>query len=250
MADNESNEDENDIGPFGTNRDNLDALARHVLRRLDNEKRTQVDVTDYPELMELIMELNEWSNSAYNTDLARELGFQPSVISKFVKNKGKVQTRLARKLADRSITYMRSREARAEVKTLRRSPNSEQPQPPPSDFVVQPVAWRVVVRTPEIQDKISEVARLISELLDLTASANIPPTQRALSELERRQLIAILETALNVLRSPMVEKGLLKKTGSMVKRAAAKAAEKQVEIAFSAVGAALGAAIVELLKQL
>jgi hypothetical protein len=51
MADNESNEDENDIGPFGTNRDNLDALARHALRRLDNEKRTQVDVTDYPELI-------------------------------------------------------------------------------------------------------------------------------------------------------------------------------------------------------
>ncbi len=57
----------------------------------------------------------------------------------------------------------------------------------------------------------------------------MPPEQQALTQLERAQLITILETTLAVLKAPMVETGLLKKAGKALSRVVRKAAEKKVE---------------------
>ncbi len=110
--------------------------------------------------------------------------------------------------------------------------------------------WKTVVRSSEIQEKINHLIALIGDVIVHASTTNLPPDQRALTDIERAQLIAVLETALNVLKSPMIEKGLLKKASGMVKRAVAQAAEKQTEIAFSAAGGALVAAIVEFAKHL
>jgi len=70
------------------------------------------------------------------------------------------------------------------------------------------------------------------------------------SEIERVQLIAVLETALAMLKAPMIEKNLLKKAASMLKRAAAKAVEKQVENAFAFAAGFAAGKITELLPYL
>jgi hypothetical protein len=54
--------------------------------------------------------------------------------------------------------------------------------------------------------KIGAISPLLDSIIVQTKGANEPPDQQILTEIERKQLIAILETALNVLRSPLVEK--------------------------------------------
>jgi hypothetical protein len=61
------------------------------------------------------------------------------------------------------------------------------------------------------------------------AKTNLPPEQQALSQIERAQLIAILETALQILKAPIMEPGMLKKAQDGLKRLAGKTAEKQAE---------------------
>jgi len=58
-----------------------------------------------------------------------------------------------------------------------------------------------------------------------------------LTDIERAQLIAILETTLAVLKGPMVEPGLLKKAARIAKDIAERTAKKKVE---EGLGVALG----------
>ena len=52
-----------------------------------------------------------------------------------------------------------------------------------------------------------------------------------MTDLELAQLIAILETALAILKAPLVEKGLLTKLGKMLKRSSNKVAAANNESA-------------------
>lgn len=102
----------------------------------------------------------------------------------------------------------------------------------------------------DLQGQIGEVVRLIEDLTRRAKQSNLSDGERVLTKIERAQLIAVLKTALNVLKSPMVETGLLKTASAMVKRAGEKAAEKEVEIAFAAAASTLATALMELVKRL
>jgi len=113
----------------------------------------------------------------------------------------------------------------------------------PSDdsFTVRATQWTLVRRTAANTGRIIQLTDLISDVLEHMQTSNLSSEQRALDEIERAQLVAILATALKMLEAPMVEMSLLKKTAAMLKRAAAKALEKQVESTFAfAAGFAAG----------
>ena len=74
--------------------------------------------------------------------------------------------------------------------------------------------------------------------------------QAAITEIERQQLIAILETALAMLKGPMVEPGLLKRLGDSAKSTAKKTIEKQAERAMGAGLESLAEALMSLLSKL
>ena len=80
-----------------------------------------------------------------------------------------------------------------------------------------------------MKQKIGAISALLDSIIEQIGGSNAPPEEQALTEIERAELIAILETALHVLRAPMVEKGLLKKAQSILKRGADKAVEKGVQ---------------------
>jgi len=223
------------------------ALA--VRERLNADARDTLHFGDYPDLLELLYELNDWARTATPT-LAAALHTNAALLNKFFNQKKPVRVRTAQKIADNIVTHLRAQAPR--LKTIRiEKPSREEPKREivPA-LVIQPVEWKLLVRTPDLQDQINEVTRLVGEITRHAKTANLPPGERALSEIERAQLIAVLETALAVLKAPMVEKGLLKKAGNLAKRAAAKAAEKQVEIAFGTASGLVGTAILELLKRL
>ena len=231
--------EEDEIGPFGTNGDNLEALARRARSRLDAETASEIDVNDYPELEELIVMLNDGS-SAYGSTLTAKLRFQPSIINKFLKFRGKVSTRIAQKLADACISLMRSDADWLErVRLNQPTPVEPQPVPQisepqhPQAFVVKATEWKIILQTPELEEKIDNLIRLLREVMERATTANLPPADRALTEAERTQLIAVLETAIQVLKAPMMEKGLLKKAKAAMEKGALSAIEKGVEHAFS-----------------
>jgi hypothetical protein len=55
----------------------------------------------------VILELPGWTNTAY---IQNELGINPSVLNKFVKIRGVIRTNLARKIADRIRSYLKSQD--------------------------------------------------------------------------------------------------------------------------------------------
>ncbi len=122
--------------------------------------------------------------------------------------------------------------------------------PPPPTYTVRATAWVTVRQTDAMREQINQLVSLIGEVVEHTKTSNLPLDGRAISEIERVQLIAVLETALAMLKAPMIEKNLLKKAASMLKRAAAKAVEKQVENAFAFAAGFAAGKITELLPYL
>jgi hypothetical protein len=83
-----------------------------------------------------------------------------------------------------------------------------------------------------------------------TSRANAPQDEQILTDIERRQLIAILETALNVLRSPLVERGLLKKARRVLVKGAESAAKKGVQEGLGVLMHSASARIAELIAMI
>jgi len=202
--------------------------ADRVVAKLAKDKRESIDISDYYQLCEIILEVLGWTSTAYTDN---PFGVSPTVLNKFVKMRGTIRTHTARGVADRVRSYLRSQDQRTEraptdrdqIPTLEKAPTI-------SPMVTFPASrWVAVPGTSEVQAKISAVATLLEGLIEQASRSNLPPGEQALSDLQKQQLIAILETALNVLRSPLVERSLLDRAGKILERGAETAAEKGVQ---------------------
>ncbi len=108
---------------------------------------------------------------------------------------------------------------------------------PPQPIQVWTEQWVFVKRGSRAKEIITAVSELLEEAVLRAKSNNLPEDHAALTEIERAQLIAILETTLAMLRAPMVEPGLLKKTARVAQEVAQKAATTKTE---EALGTGLG----------
>ena len=217
--------------------DDIEQVRRELSAHTSSAK---VHVADYPELCMVILEILGWTNSAY---MDTTLNINSSLLNKFVKIRGTIPVHVARAVADRVRSFLRSQDQSDLPETIRAL--EVKPQVPPrlqktemvtstkqatNEIVVVATAERWIVRTSEMQKKIGLITSLLSSIIDQTRSSNLPESEQVMTDVERQQLIALLETTLNVLKSPLVEEGLLKKTGKSLKKAAASAAEKKVQI--------------------
>jgi hypothetical protein len=101
-----------------------------------------------------------------------------------------------------------------------------------------------------LDEKVVAVVTLINDVCRHVRFNNLPNDQRALTDVERQTLIQVLETALNVLKSPMVELGLLKKATDMLKSAAKRAGEKQLDLALGSAAGIAATKLTELISSL
>jgi hypothetical protein len=76
--------------------------------------------------------------------------------------------------------------------------------------------------------KIAALSEILDTIVVQLKGVN-DPQQQALSEIERAQLVAVLETVLAMLKAPMAERSLLSKALAGLRRVAANALENQVE---------------------
>lgn len=184
--------------------------------------------------------------------LEKQVGINGSLLNKFMKLRGTINRSDALKIAERLRSYLKSQDQPFARPAKKSPPRKQKPtkKAPPRETNFIGEQWVAVRTSSEIKMKIGAVSALLDSIIEQSRGANAPPDQQALTELERQQLIAILETALNILRSPLVEKGLLKKAQSALKKGAENAAEKGVQQGLGKLMEGAGARIAELIAMI
>jgi len=204
----------------------LDAMDE-IIRDIDSIGTTTIQVSDVPSLSMVILEILGWTNTAY---MENHLGLEPSLLSKFVKMRGSAPKHIVRKTADRVRSYLRSQD---QITAPTR--NSEIQASTPNTITVTSVrqfrgeVWVPVPHRSQMQQKIGAISTILNSIIEQVNFANRPEAEQALTAIEKAQLVAVLETALAVLRAPLVEKALLKKTADILGEGAKRTVEKSVQ---------------------
>ncbi|MEH2498191.1 hypothetical protein V1294_004670 [Bradyrhizobium sp. AZCC 1678] len=193
-----------------------------IIADLENKPDT-IDVADLGELSLIILEIMGWTSTAY---MENRLSINPSLLSKFVKMRGTVRKRDAIRVADRVRSFLKSEDQVSATEP----PSATQREPaPPTRASYVAEQWMLVPRTSEAKQRINLVSVLLDSIILQVKGTNVPESEQLLTDLERQQLIAILETALNVLKSPLVETGMLKTAQKTLKEASEKAAKGSLQ---------------------
>lgn len=203
------------------------------------------DLMYYPGIVEAVHFL-------HHHGFAGRLGLSTMDLSKFNRERGPVETATIEKVGNRVQAFLKEMEG--EVRTMARdapasaapSQQADQDNDAVTAIAVHPVKW---VITPRRQhgELIEKISSLLDEVAYLAKASNLPPDQAALTELQRAQLIALLETTLALLKGPLIEKGLLRRALEAAKDGAANSAKKHTELAL---GYGLGKLAESLLKLL
>ncbi|MEH2623143.1 plasmid maintenance system antidote protein VapI [Bradyrhizobium sp. AZCC 1719] len=198
-------------------------LVEYAQRRIDRLPTGNVQVVQLPELCEAIIELDGWDNNP----LSSRLSINASILNKFMKMRGVITKNAAARVADRVRSHLKSEDQGYPEDQLPQDQDSPPPTPAKSKpFTFVGESWVAVDLSSEMKTKITIVATMLDSIIEHARHSNLPLEEQALTELERAQLVVILETALAVLKSPMVEVGLLKKARSALEAGAIKATEK------------------------
>ncbi|MGD9921123.1 MAG: hypothetical protein AB7V13_06705 [Pseudorhodoplanes sp.] len=223
----------------------LDSLISN-LRSLGPET---IRIDDLPELFETIHELGGWRNTTY---LQTQVGINGSLLNKFLKLRGTISRSEALKVADRLRSHLKSYDqagALSDADSSREIPRRSKREPANAVGITAEL-WVAVRTTSDIKMKIGAISSLLDSIIQQTKGANQPPNEQILSEIERQQLISVLETALNILKSPLVEQGLLKKAKSILTKGSESAAEKGVQQGLGKLMESAAARISELIAAL
>jgi hypothetical protein len=87
----------------------LDKLDK-AIRKLGARKAENVNLANFPELVEVVREVRGWTNAAF---MEANLKINPAVLSKFIKRRGSVPLHVARAVAERLRNYLRSQDQRS-----------------------------------------------------------------------------------------------------------------------------------------
>jgi hypothetical protein len=222
-------------------------MTEEARREVSSLKGPSIDAGDIPVLCGLVMEVLDWSRTAYGEN---SLGVNPSILTRFLHMRGSVRKLDATKVANRIRTLLKSQDQ--SYKSAPPVPLAEPDRRPDvvPQFAIRGERWVSVRTTSEIELKIATLASILDSIIQQAGRSNVPEDEQALSQIDRQQLIAILETALNVLRSPIVESGLMKKARDALVKGAASAAEKGVQEGLGALMQAASHRIGELIAML
>jgi hypothetical protein len=223
----------------------------NLLTDLRSPGPDRIRVDELPALFETIHELGGWRNTTY---LQSQVGINGSLLNQFMQLKGSIRRSDALKIADRLRSYLRSYDqaTKSPSSLLRRSvlttkEESKNKKRSENLTIIKADRWIAIRESSEIKLKIGAIASLLDSIVQQVRHSNLPPDEQVLTDLERQQLIAILETALNVLRSPMIETGLLKRAITTLRNAAVSAAENGVQRGLGTLMESAGSRISELI---
>lgn len=174
----------------------------------------------------------------YGSPEARELGVPPKLANALFKENAKIRLSDAIILGNRLLSKLHTLESEFGGEFREREPDPPATEKAESDAVFDkasggpseyPSAWAIVPSAGPIKLKIAQISQLLDDIAYAVRSSNLPESERALSDIERAQLIAVLETVLKLLKAPMVERGLLQKCGDWLAQTSKRVAQKQSE---------------------
>lgn len=223
-----------------------DAIAQ-IERYKSWHKEKLIEVEQLDRLCVAVNYVLEWDRSAY-TEAPYILGITAPTLQKFLRFKGKVRFHDAAMVAQRLRTYVRSLDQASATSAPQITPQS--PSAAEERFSVTGTTWVAVEHVGGVKQKIALISSALDSIVMQVRSSNLPPEEQLLSEIERHQLIAVLETALAVLKAPLVEKGLLVRTKEDLQKAAKDATEKQVQQGVGELASYAATLIKALLKSL
>jgi hypothetical protein len=218
-------------------------LVEESQQSIRDAKTDSIQTILLPELCEAIIEISGWEEP---DSFARILSINSSVLNKFIKMRGVVSRNLATKVADRVRSYLKTEDQTFASPATPSGKKKSQPEKP-KPFSFKGEQWVAVDLTSEMKTRINIVSSMLDSIVEHVKHSNLPGEEQALTEIERQQLIAILETALAILRGPMVEKGLLNKARSALETGAAKAVEKGMQDGLGQIMSAARGRLTELL---
>lgn len=214
--------------------DKLESVRPMIL----NWTAPEIDLWDVPEVIDVVENLLDY-DYAYNSDLPSQLGIPASTFRKLTVRGSK---RFIRReslviVVERLRTFLKTLESSTTIRSLETAPVSEltpeKREPASTDIKkihrVESEHWVQLHRDSDNQEKISSVALILESIVLQVSHSNVPAEEQLLSDIEKAQLVAILETALALLQAPMVEVGLLRNLSNRLKQLGQKSAEKKVQ---------------------
>lgn len=211
------------------------------LANLETITTSEVELAQLPGLCLAVSDVLGYG-TAYSSLTSQELGVQSSLLAKFEKARGTLPLHVVKKVANRMRTFLRSMDQLTDADRDAYRAKFHEDLNSTSDssdgthlgereygLAINAEKWVLVANSSEMQKRIAAVSFMLQEIIAIIEGTNSPPEQWVITELERNQLVAVLETALAVLKSPMVEKGLLKRTRDSLADVARKSTEKQLE---------------------
>ncbi len=214
------------------------------IRRINLHQR--IDVFEYGSILDAVGVLGQ-----YNLDL--RLGIPVTEVAKFHAMKGSLRAEVVLRVGERAVTLLHELEGQVRAETDANGAATGQsdapPTPPATATVYAAKEWLPVNRRTNA-NLIAEISSLIDEAIRLARSTNLPPERQALSEIERAQLIALLETALQLLKAPLVERGLLESLTEATTSGATRAVGKGTELAMGYGLGKLGELLAKLIKSI
>jgi hypothetical protein len=194
----------------------------------------------------------------YGSPEARELGVPPKLANSLIKPNAEMR------LADAIILGNRLR-SRLVTLESELGGSYQAPEPTPSAgakdditpdlgydagaFASSPAGWAPVPLVGPTKVRISQLSQLLEDIVYSMRSSNLPSEERALSELERAQLITMLETVLQVLKAPMIERSLLQKCGEWLSRAGKRVAQRKTEETLGTLADKAGQELTDLIEK-
>jgi len=215
--------------------DDLSMDLQEINQSIDHEE-DYIHPSQLPFLTDVCQDIfGYWST--YGMQLPAGLRFPRKLLNQFTRNFDSVEPKQAKLLAEGLIVYLRSIEGQVASETVESSvrtiskPTENHRKKEEAESAVKKLeyGWIVLKKSDEVREVIAEISGLLDRIVHYTKTTNVPPKDFALTQIERSQLIAILETALQMLKGPMVEKGFLKKAAEVLNSSVEKTAEKQTE---------------------
>lgn len=221
-----ADEDDEGIGAVDRIYEILDMLEEDS-KELEGARHKAVDVFRYQGIFEAVEFLDELG-------LSNRLGLSDMDLDKIRRVSGSVSSSVLWPLTGRLKSLLREVEGmvRSIAVAPPASPAIEAPSPPePADAAVHVVAIEWVRNDRDKNaELIADLTGLLNEAVTRARSTNLPDDKAAFTEFQRKALIDLLETALQMLKGPLVEKGLLRRLGDVAAEGATRAVKKGSEV--------------------
>ena len=147
-------------------------MLEDALRELAHEERQHFDARGVPHVCSIINDLMSGS-SAYGDGLPRMLSVSPALVRKFQKFSGTITLQDARILVDRLRSYIKS------MDQVYENPKIEKElfvQPVEAKVSFPAIEWRNVPRISDVKQQITEVSRILDNIIAGITRSTIPLT--------------------------------------------------------------------------